>query len=351
MTTASPRRGLDTGQALRISLVGAGAWARTAHLTALAERGGVEFAGVFDPDRARASATADEFGFAATCDSMDALLAVPADACIIASPAAHHADQALAALRSGRHVLLEKPMTNSADSAWDIAREAAERDLSVMLAFGWNYSAVFEAATRTLTAHPIGELEHALLHMASGTHDLLSGTSTNSSGRDDRPAVSATWTDPALSGGGYGNAQLSHGLGLLFGLVDAAASDLAVITRPGPRPGIELGLGVVGRLGDAATLAVSATSYRQPVRQQLDLRLFGSQGFLGLDLRRDVVWRIGADGTEVVEQLAAGAGAYPGTAPARAFADLLTGASTLNASDATVGARATELLDAVRAAA
>lgn len=335
---------------ITISLVGAGAWARTAHLTALADRDDVRFAAVFDPDAERARAAVGEFGFERAADSIDDLLEVPADACIIASPAALHAEQALAALHANRHVLLEKPMTNSAESAWQIEAAARERGLQVMLAFGWNYSPVFGESARLLAASPLGTLEHVLLHIVSGTHDLLSGTSSNSSGRDDRPALSATWTDPALSGGGYGNAQLSHALGLLFGLVDESASDLGVVVRPGPIPGIELGLAMVGRLDSGATLAISATSIRQPLRQQLELRLFGSEGQLAVDFLRDRVARIDADGTEVLATLADADGAYPGTAPAHAFVDLLTGASSTNNSNATVGARSTEVLDAVRAA-
>lgn len=332
---------------VRLSLIGAGAWARTAHLAALAQRDDVVFAAVYDADANRAEATAAEYGFARTASSIDDLLAEASDACIIASPAARHAEQAIAALESNRHVLLEKPMTNSAVESWRIADLASANRLTVMLALGWNYSPVFAEARRMLDAHPLGRLEHAVLHMASGTHLLLAGDSDDSSGREDRPALSATWTDPALSGGGYGNAQLSHGLGVLFGLVDEGASDLSAVVRPGPIDGIELGLAVVGRLDSGATLAVSGTSIRQRIKQQLLVRLFGAEGQLEVDFLRDTVTRVDAAGVETVTHLP-GLGAYPGTGPANAFIDLLTGASATNASDAVVGARTTEVLDAVR---
>ena len=332
---------------VRVSLIGAGAWARTAHLAALAKRDDVTFVGVYDPDPQRADETAREFGFANVASSVEELLAAPSDACIIASPAARHAEQAIASLEAGRHVLLEKPMSNSAVDSWRIADLAHSTELTVMLALGWNHSPVFAEARRMLAATPLGRLEHALLHMASGTHSLLAGDSDNSSGRDDRPALSGTWTDPSLSGGGYGNAQLSHGLGVLFGLVDEGASDLSAVVRPGPVAGIELGLAVVGRLDSGATLSVSGTSIRQPLKQQLLVRLFGSEGQLEVDFLRDTITAIDTEGVETVTNLP-GLGAYPGMAPAGDFVDLLTGTTTINTSDAVVGARTTEVLDVVR---
>lgn len=336
---------------LRVGLVGAGAWARTAHLSALASRPDVEFDAVYDPDARRAADAAAEFGFARVASSLADLLESDADACIVASPAAAHAEQAVAALAAGRHVLLEKPMATSAADAWRIADAARSAEREVLVALGWNYSPVFEAARRLLDEQPIGALEHVVLHMASGTHALLSGQSDDSSGRPDLPAVRGTWTDPRLSGGGYGDAQLSHALGLLFGLVDDRVARADVTLRPGPVAGIELGLALSGTLQSGATLAVSGTSYRHPTRQHLDLRLYGSDGTIILDALADRVTRIDADGTEVVAPLAPGAGAYPGTAPALAFADLLLGRGAANRSDASVGARTTEVLDIVRSAA
>ena len=132
---------------VRVSLIGAGAWARTAHLAALAKRDDVTFVGVYDPDPQRADETAREFGFANVASSVEELLAAPSDACIIASPAARHAEQAIASLEAGRHVLLEKPMSNSAVDSWRIADLAHSTELTVMLALGWNHSPVFAEAS------------------------------------------------------------------------------------------------------------------------------------------------------------------------------------------------------------
>lgn len=349
MSEESDRRTAGTAP-VRVSLVGAGAWARTAHLAALSAREDVVLACVLDADPDRARDTAAEYGFARVAADFDELLAEPADACVIASPASAHASQATALLESGRHVLLEKPMANDAASAWAIVDAASRADREVVLALGWNYSPVFEASRALLDGHPIGQIEHVLLHMASGVHPLLTGASDDSSGRADRPALRSTWTDPAVSGGGYGNAQLSHGLGFLFALLDDGLAEATAVVRPGPYAGIELGLALAGTLRSGATIAVSGTAFRSPTRQHLDLRLYGSEGMLDVDVEGDRARLVASDGAEWSAPLAPGAGAYPGLAPANALIDLIRGLRRRNDSDATVGARTTEVLDVVRAA-
>ena len=87
---------------------------------------GVDLAGVFDPDVARAKILADSLGVAAFASLDDLLGAV--DVVTVACPAAYHADAALAALTAGRHVYVEKPLA---------ATEAAAEAL-VAAADTWN---------------------------------------------------------------------------------------------------------------------------------------------------------------------------------------------------------------------
>ena len=59
-----------------------------------------------------AQAFADEFSIAHAYGSYAELFADPnVDAVYIATPHSHHKDQAIAALRAGKHVLCEKPAT------------------------------------------------------------------------------------------------------------------------------------------------------------------------------------------------------------------------------------------------
>jgi predicted dehydrogenase len=55
------------------------------------------------------------------------------DAVVIATPVSSHFELALAALRAGKHVLVEKPMTASTDEALQLIDEAARRRLVLMV--------------------------------------------------------------------------------------------------------------------------------------------------------------------------------------------------------------------------
>lgn len=71
---------------------------------------GVQLAGVFSRDSARAAATAKDWGAAQSWSDLDVMLgSSDVDAVYVASPNAVHFGQCRAALDAGKHVLVEKP--------------------------------------------------------------------------------------------------------------------------------------------------------------------------------------------------------------------------------------------------
>ena len=93
---------------MNAALVGGGNISDTHARAALAA--GLRIAGVHGANRGKIRALADRYG-APAFDTLDALLAQPSiDLVIIGSPSGCHAEQAIAAARRGRHVLVEKPL-------------------------------------------------------------------------------------------------------------------------------------------------------------------------------------------------------------------------------------------------
>lgn len=68
------------------------------------------------------------------------------DAVIIATPVSTHFEIAMAALKAGKHVLVEKPMTDSAFKASLLVEEAARRSLVLMV----DHTFIYTGAVRTI---------------------------------------------------------------------------------------------------------------------------------------------------------------------------------------------------------
>ena len=111
---------------LRTAVVGTGYLGRF-HAQKYAALDGCELVAVCDPDAARGAEIAGEVGTRALSDHR--ALEGACDAVSIASPTRSHFAVARDCLERGLHVLVEKPMTTTADEARTLIELAAERNL------------------------------------------------------------------------------------------------------------------------------------------------------------------------------------------------------------------------------
>ena len=93
---------------MRIGILGAGGISDT-HVRAAQGIDGVDVVAVHGGNRDKAAALAQRAG-AVAYDTLEAFLAAPMDAVAIGSPSGLHAEQAIAAIRRGLHVIVEKPL-------------------------------------------------------------------------------------------------------------------------------------------------------------------------------------------------------------------------------------------------
>ncbi|WP_411837393.1 Gfo/Idh/MocA family protein [Paracoccus sp. ME4] len=80
------------------------------------------------------------------------------DAVMIATPVTTHFELSMAALRHGKHVLVEKPMAETADRARLMIDEAARRNLVLMVDHTFVYTGAVQAIARLIEAGEIGAL-------------------------------------------------------------------------------------------------------------------------------------------------------------------------------------------------
>jgi predicted dehydrogenase len=332
---------------VRLGAIGAGWWATSNHFPLFAAHEAVDLVGVCStgPDL---EAIRERFGFTFATEDSGELLAADLDAVVISTPHDLHHPLAAQALERGLHVLCEKPMTLRADQAWDLAERVERAGTVFLVPYGWNYKPFTCAAKRMLDAGGIGEIQYALCHMASPTRGLFGSDPSHMLERwsSDVAPDPTTWSSPSR-GGGYAHGQVTHSSALLFWLTGLRAASVAgrVSTAGAAVDLFDAGVirfdgGALGTLSGAATLADGD-------KYQVDLRLFGTEGVLMLDVERERVTLSRYDGTREEVEIAPGEGEYECLVPPSRFIDLITGASTENNSDAEVAARSVELIDAL----
>ena len=111
----------------------------------------------FDIDPARSQELADLYG-GTTVSSYEEGLLTDADCVYILSPTALHVQQAMAAIKHGKHVFLEKPLSDSLDGVDELNEMAKEKNLIVEIGFCFRFHDGIRELKRRLDAGEIGKL-------------------------------------------------------------------------------------------------------------------------------------------------------------------------------------------------
>jgi UDP-N-acetyl-2-amino-2-deoxyglucuronate dehydrogenase len=142
---------------IRVGLVGCGAIS-TQHLEAIAAVDGLSLAAVMSASADRARTVGDRWGVPWTT-SLDELLARDdVDAVTVCSPSGLHPAQALAALRSGRHAIVEKPIALSIPDADAVVAEGRERGLVVATISQRRFEPAVRALKAAVAAGALGRI-------------------------------------------------------------------------------------------------------------------------------------------------------------------------------------------------
>lgn len=340
--------------ALKLGVIGAGAWAVYSHLPVLAARGDeVDFAAVSRLGAAELESVRRRFGFRVASEDYKGVPAQHLDVCVISSPAGLHHLHAKAALQAGTHVLVEKPFTLSVADAWDLVETADRLQRHLVVAFGYNYLPAVIAFTDALKqAGGIRSIEQCFLSMASCTRELLSaGGSYPEVGHGDIPAPDPrTGTDPVMSGGGYAQAQLTHVLALALPLLDDIPTEVVAVTNTLPGASIDAHDAAILRFANGAVGSLSGASSWVGVdssRDVVTLRAISAEGQWLLDLDADRAW-IFRHGwaTEQRLPMPRGSGDYNCVGRPNALIDLALGRPVRNRSPGRLAAQTVAVLDA-----
>jgi predicted dehydrogenase len=128
---------------IRVAVLGTGSLGKE-HARVYAElqaAGIVEFRGVYDVAPEAARKVAEKHGVAVFSSVDEA--AADADALSVVTPTSTHFELAKALLQQGRHLLVEKPMTNNAAQASELVQLAQQRDCVLQVGHVERFNPVF----------------------------------------------------------------------------------------------------------------------------------------------------------------------------------------------------------------
>lgn len=336
---------------LRLGVIGAGSWTVSSHLPNLAAHADeVEFTIVNRRNPELLGRIQERFGFERAATDWQDVIAARPDIVVVGSPPGYHWEQAKAALESGAHVMCEKPFTLDPAHAWDLDETSRRTGRSLIIAYGWNYRPMVIQAHRMMHEDGgVGDIEHVALHMDSVTRELLSETGAYPDAAPEYIPQPDTWSRPETSGGGYGQAQLTHLLGVSLWLTDLRGQDVFAFMSAPLGAKVELHdavalrytNGAIGTMGGASSHLGGANN-----RHAVEVRVVGSRGMFHLDLRENILWRYRGQGDDVRVPLNPDAGLYDCKGPIDALVDAGAGRPFENNSPAELGARTVEILEA-----
>lgn len=196
----------------RVALVGAGNIARWSHLPNLRKVSGTTLRAIYSANSVRGKSYARRFGAHYACTSYEEILGDPdIDAVIIASRNQDHAVQAIAALRAGKHVFLEKPMALTEEECRNVNAAVSESGKALAVGFNRRF-APYYVEIRNQLKRRVGP---AVINC-----------------RVNSPGISGSYwmADPAIGGAILGEA--CHFVDLMYWLLDSEPEQVSAYSLP-----------------------------------------------------------------------------------------------------------------------
>jgi predicted dehydrogenase len=200
---------------LGVALAGAGGLARWQHLPNLKRIPGLRLSTIYSASGVRAKSYANRFGAANAVSDYDELVRDPAtDIVVITSKNQEHAQQAIAALRGGKHVFVEKPMALTEEECREIHQAVVESGKQLTVGFNRRYAPYYREQKRQLSRR-------------SGPAVVQC--------RVNSPGISgAYWmADPTIGGAILGEA--CHFVDLMYWLLDSEPLSVSAYSLPTDR--------------------------------------------------------------------------------------------------------------------
>jgi predicted dehydrogenase len=254
----------------RVAILGCGAIARTAHLPSIMRERDVTVVALADHDATNlAAARALATDARAVAEYRDVLAMSDVDTVIIALPPALHADAAVAAIETGKHVYIEKPLATSLADGKRVVAAANANRVVAMMGFNYRFNPLTQQAKAKIAARAIGDVVAVRTVFSTATRPL------------------ATWKQRRESGGGALLDLAVHHIDLVRHLLDAnitsVSANVTSVRAEHDTVALQLGL---------TTTAIAQVFCSLSAVDEDRIEVYGANGKLSIDrygsLRVDV---------------------------------------------------------------
>jgi len=152
--------GADGGEPIGVAVVGAGYWGPNL-VRNFQSSPAFQLRSLCDLDLARARTVLGRYTTVAATDNLDDVLGDPAIAAVaIATPAGTHVDVAQAALKAGKHVLVEKPLAANYADALGLVELARDCGLALMCDHTYCYTPAVTRIREIVRSGELGEVHY-----------------------------------------------------------------------------------------------------------------------------------------------------------------------------------------------
>ena len=142
---------------MNVAVIGCGSWGRN-HIRVYNDLGNASIIAIADMN----TATAKEFGERYSVDWYTEPEKIferdDVEAVSICTPTVTHADLAMQAIEAGKHVLVEKPMTNTTDEAKELINAAKKRGVHLAVGFVERFNPAVSEAMNIISKGEVGEV-------------------------------------------------------------------------------------------------------------------------------------------------------------------------------------------------
>ena len=331
-----------------VAVIGAGWWATYAHLPAVIKHPKAEGIAVQSRNCKKAEKIAQDFQCPWACQTIEEVLAIDGiDAVIVSSTPNMHYEQALKVLQAGKHLLLEKPMTFTAEEALELVTLAQQKNLHLLVSCPWHYTRHGKKARELITTGHLGAVKMISVLMTNPLDKLFKGINTSPTHGMDEVYVEprkGSYNDPKIAGGGQIYCQVSHvGAYLSYLTGQMPRSVYARIDNCGYPVDLYNVLNIEMERGTMVSVASTAATPESD--RNYEVRIYGTKGVIFLELWKGTMKWVPFEGEPTLYQDLSPEEIYPAEAPALNLIDLVNGVGE-NASSGQQGLASMQIITA-----